>query len=302
MHILIVRNNSNAGAMEASQELTAYFEREGITYSASDSFDLPRQPGIPVDSEDDSQGLRYWDSNGEHIVDMLVVLGGDGTVLHAARMAGVSGVPIIGINFGHLGFLSNPSDDGVVRVVDAALCGDVVRENRSNLHIDAGYLPHNRLGESTGIHHYASYFALNELAITRGDLGNMVKLSVSVNGDPFMNIRGDGVVLASATGSTAYALSAGGPVVSPVHRGMVMVPLAPHSLHSRAAVTGYNEVVTIELSHDDGTRAASHFIDGQLLNRGAIMNHFTIREGEKPTTLLRYKYDGFYSYAAKTFL
>lgn len=302
MHILIVRNNSNAGAMEASHELTAYFEREGITYSASDSFDLPRQPGIPVDSEDDSQGLRYWDAAGEHVVDMVVVLGGDGTVLHAARMVGVSGVPIIGINFGHLGFLSNPSDDGVVRVVDAAICGDVVRENRSNLHIDAGYLPHNRLGETTGIHHYASYFALNELAITRGDLGNMVKLSVSVNGDPFMNIRGDGVVLASATGSTAYALSAGGPVVSPVHRGMVMVPLAPHSLHSRAAVTGYNEVVTIELSHDDGTRAASHFIDGQLLNRGAIMNHFTIREGERPTTLLRYKYDGFYSYAAKTFL
>ena len=302
MHILIVRNNSNEGAMMASSELVAYFEREGITYSASDSFDLPRQPGIPVDSEDDSNGLHYWDSNGEHIVDMLVVLGGDGTVLHAARMVGVSGVPIIGINFGHLGFLSNPSDDGVVRVVDAALSGDVVRENRSNLHIDAGYLPHARLGESTGIHHYASYFALNELAITRGDLGNMVKLSVSVNGDPFMNIRGDGVVLASATGSTAYALSAGGPVVSPVHRGMVMVPLAPHSLHSRAAVTGYNEVVTIELSHDDGTRAASHFIDGQLLNRGAIMNHFTIREGEKPTTLLRYKYDGFYSYAAKTFL
>ena len=302
MHILIVRNNSNAGAMTASQELVEYFEHQGITYSASDSFDLPRQPGVPIDGEDDSQGLRYWDSDGEHLVDMVVVLGGDGTVLRAARMVGVSGVPIVGINFGHLGFLSNPSDDGVVRVVDAALSGDVVRENRSNLHIDAGYIPHNRLGETPDIHHYASYFALNELAITRGDLGNMVKLSVSVNGDPFMNIRGDGVVLASATGSTAYALSAGGPVVSPVHRGMVMVPLAPHSLHSRAAVTGYNEVVTIELSHDDGTRAASHFIDGQLLNRGAIMNHFTIREGSRPTTLLRYKYDGFYSYAAKTFL
>ncbi|MDO4891442.1 MAG: NAD(+)/NADH kinase, partial [Coriobacteriaceae bacterium] len=121
MHILIVRNNSNAGAVTASHDLMSYLDKRGITYSTSDSFDLPRQPGIPVDSEDDSEGLRYWDSNGEHIVDMMVVLGGDGTVLHAARMAGVSGVPIVGINFGHLGFLSNPSDDGVVHVVDAAL-------------------------------------------------------------------------------------------------------------------------------------------------------------------------------------
>jgi NAD+ kinase len=302
MHILIVCNKSNAGAVSAAQELTLHLAQQGISYSVADAFDLPRQPGVPVDGEDDTYGLEYPTGDGFRVISLVVVLGGDGTVLRAARMVGTSGVPIVGINFGHLGFLSNPGDEGVVRVVDAALSGDVVRENRSNLHIDAGYLPHDHLREGLGIHHYASYFALNELAITRGDLGSMVKLSVSVNGDPFMNIRGDGVVLASATGSTAYALSAGGPVVSPVHRGMVMVPLAPHSLHSRAAVTGYNEVVTIELSHDDGTRAASHFIDGQLLNRGAIMNHFTIREGEKPTTLLRYKYDGFYSYAAKTFL
>jgi NAD+ kinase len=280
----------------------AYFSKQGITYRASDSFDLPRQPKVPVDGEDDSAGLRYEDGAGTHTVDLVVVLGGDGTVLRAARMVGTSGVPIVGVNFGHLGFLSNPGDDGVVRVIDAALSGDVVREERSNLHIEAGYLPHDPHGEHAKVHHYASYFALNELAITRGNLGNMVGLSVSVNGDPFMNIHGDGVVLASATGSTAYALSAGGPVVSPAHRGMVMVPLAPHSLHSRAAVTAEGEVVTIELSQDDGTRAASHFIDGELLQKGSVVNHFRVSAGACPTTLLRYKYDGFYSYAAKTFL
>lgn len=302
MHILIVRNNSNAGAVNASRDLMSYLEKQGITYSASDSFDLPRQPKTPIDGEDDTAGLHYADASGDHVVDLVVVLGGDGTVLRAARMVGVSGVPIIGVNFGHLGFLSNPGDDGVVRVVDAALSCDVVREERSNLHIEAGYLPHESRDAEAKVHHYASYFALNELAITRGNLGNMVELSVAVNGDPFMNIRGDGVVLASATGSTAYALSAGGPVVSPAHRGMVMVPLAPHSLHSRAAVTAEGEEVTIMLSQDVGTRAASHFVDGELLQRGSVVNHFAIRIGERPTTLLRYRYDGFYSYAAKTFL
>ncbi len=301
MHILIVRNNSNAGAMAASGELVSYCERHGIGFSTSDSLDLPRSPQTPVDGEDDADGLVFVDDAGKSVIDLVVVLGGDGTVLRAARMVGDSGVPIVGVNFGHLGFLSNPDDDGVVRVVDAALSGDVVREERSNLHIDAGHL-YAVDDEEDKLRHLASYFALNELAITRGNLGNMVDLSVAVNGDPFMRIRGDGMVLASSTGSTAYALSAGGPVVSPAHRGMVMVPLAPHSLRSRAAVTGEGETISITLSHDDGTRAASHFIDGTLLPQGAVANYFQVRTGAHPTVLLRYRYDGFYSYAAKAFL
>ena len=302
MHILIVRNNSNAGAMAASHELMAHLASKGMTYSACDAFSLPRDPGKPIDGEDDSAGLRFADADGEHTVGLVVVLGGDGTVLRAARMVGTSGVPIIGINFGHLGFLSNPSNGGVVQVVEAALAGDVVREERSNLHIEASVATRDSAGAVVGERHFASYFALNELAITRGNLGRVVGLSMAVNGDSFMTIRGDGVVLASATGSTAYALSAGGPVISPAHRGMVMVPLAPHSLRSRAAVTADGEVVTIDLADDEATRSSSFFIDGALLHLCEGVSRFTVRTGERPTTLLRHRYDGFYSYAAKTFL
>ena len=301
MHILIVCNNSNAGAVAASHELMAHLDRQGIGYSVSGAFDLPRTPVMPIDGEDDSQGLRYVDAQGEHLVDLMVVLGGDGTVLRSARMVGTSGVPILGINFGHLGFLSNPSNGGVVQVVEAALAGNVVREERANLVIEALRIE-SGLGADAAPKHLASYFALNELAITRGNLGRVVGLSIAVNGDPFMSITGDGVVLASATGSTAYALSAGGPVISPAHRGMVMVPLAPHSLRSRAAVTAEGEVVAIDLRDDEPTRNASLFIDGTLLEPEVVANRFVVRTGERPTTLLRYGYDGFYSYAAKTFL
>lgn len=301
MHILIVLNNSNEGAVVASRELESHFGRSGITFSISDSYDLPRQTGHPIDDEDDSRGLLYEDAAGSHLVDLIVVLGGDGTVLRAARMAGTSGVPIVGINFGHLGFLSNPGDDGVVRVVDAALSGDVVREERANLRVDLANIAHG--GEASGeISHIASYFALNELAVTRGSLGHVVELQVSVNGDRFANIRGDGVIIASSTGSTAYALSAGGPMVAPSYTGMVMAPIAPHSLRSRPLVTAPGEEVSIELSRDEATLSAGHFIDGELLDVGPGANLFRVRTGEKPTTLLRYKYDGFYSYAAKTFL
>ena len=302
MHILIVCNNSNAGAVAATDELIAYFQRKGIGYSACDTFDLPRDAGKPIDDEDDSAGLTYVDSTGSHQVDMVVVLGGDGTVLHAARMVGTSGVPILGINFGHLGFLSNPSNGGVVQVVEAALAGDVTREERSNLHIEASIATFDERGALADDAHFATFFALNELAITRGNLGRVVKLSVAVNGDAFMTIRGDGVVLASATGSTAYALSAGGPVISPAHRGMVMVPLAPHSLRSRAAVTADGEIVTIDLAGDEATRSSSFFVDGTLLSLDGAVNRFTVSTGERPTVLLRHQYDGFYPYAAKTFL
>lgn len=301
MHILIVLNNSNEGAVDASRELMAHLERNGMTYTVRDSFELPRLPGHPVDGEDDSEGLMLADEAGVHRVELVVVLGGDGTVLRAARMVSTSGVPIIGINFGHLGFLSNPSDDGVVRIVEAALAGDVVREERANLNINVGYLVNTKPGEAQ-LCRFSSYFALNELAVTRGSLGRVVDVSVTVNGDRFANIRGDGVIIASSTGSTAYALSAGGPMVAPSHAGMVMVPIAPHSLRSRPLVTAPGEVVTLELSQDKATRAASHFIDGDLLSIDGFASRFRIRTGSRPTTLLRYDYNGFYSYAAKTFL
>lgn len=301
MHILIVLNNSNAGAVAASHELAAYFGAHGITFSVGGSFELPRHPDKPIDDENDALGLFYPEPAGPQAVDLVVVLGGDGTVLRAARMVGTTGVPIVGINFGHLGFLSNPSDDGVVRVVEAALAGEVIREERSNLHIEAGVSSVDDQGK-LAFRHVATFFALNELAITRGNLGRVVEMTLSVDGDRFMNVRGDGVVLASATGSTAYALSAGGPVVSPSHKGMVLVPLAPHSLRSRATVTAAGEVVDVYLSSDESTQSATLFVDGTLLSLDEPCNRFTLREGSRPTTLLRYQYDGFYSYAAKTFL
>lgn len=302
MHILIVRNNSNPAAVEASHELAAHFRGRGIGYTACDAFDLPRQPGKPIDCAPAGEELDAPEPDGGMAdLALVVVLGGDGTVLRAASMAGTSGVPLLGINFGHLGFLSNPSDDGVVRVVEAALAGHVVREDRSNLHIEASRVSAGADGaEEQRV--LATYFALNELAITRGNLGRVVNLSVAVNGDKFMTIRGDGVVLASATGSTAYALSAGGPVVSPAHRGMVMVPLAPHSLRSRAAVTAQGEVVTIDLADDDATQSSSFFVDGALVERTGRVDRFTVRIGTRPTTLLRYDYGGFHSRAAQTFL
>lgn len=280
MNILIIRNTSNAQALDASMMLAAYLDSQGIGHRELDALPL---------SIESVQGM--WDDVDVASFDMVVSLGGDGTMLRTARLVGKTRVPILGINFGHLGFLVNSSADGVVGIVAAALAGDVVREERANLHIDflAG-------GEVV-----ASRFALNEFSVTRGALGRLIDFSVDIAGDRLVDMRGDGLVVATATGSTAYALSAGGPLVAPNFKGLVVVPLAPHTLLSRSVVTDPSDVVEIDLTRNPESREASFFVDGEFVMLDEPIDRILVRKSNNPTILLRYKAKSFYSAVSETF-
>lgn len=297
MHILIVRNNSNLQAVDASLLLATYLATQGLEYTLVDSSDLSCRC--------DHEGVNAALAAG---VAMTVVLGGDGTILRTARQIGTSGVPILGINFGRLGFLANSSDDGVIAIVSSALAGDVVAEQRTNLRIDvvcAGEVdPWDDDSDAAmaDVDDPArSFFALNELAVTRGANGRIIDFGLSISGDHIADMRGDGLVVATATGSTAYALSAGGPLVAPGFNGLVAVPLAPHTLHSRAIVTAANDVVEMDLSLNRDPREATLFADGELLTFDAPVKRVYVARGTAPTTLLRYQREGFYEHAAKVF-
>ena len=297
MHILIVRNNSNSQAVDASLLLATYLATQGLEYTLVDSSDLSCRC--------DHEGVNAALAAG---VAMTVVLGGDGTILRTARQIGTSGVPILGINFGRLGFLANSSDDGVIAIVSSALAGDVVAEQRTNLRIDvvgAGEVdPWDDDSDAAmaDVDDPArSFFALNELAVTRGANGRIIDFGLSISGDHIADMRGDGLVVATATGSTAYALSAGGPLVAPGFNGLVAVPLAPHTLHSRAIVTAANDVVEMDLSLNRDPREATLFADGELLTFDAPVKRVYVARGTAPTTLLRYQREGFYEHAAKVF-
>ena len=297
MHILIVRNNSNSQAVDASLLLATYLATQGLEYTLVDSSDLSCRC--------DHEGVNAALAAG---VAMTVVLGGDGTILRTARQIGTSGVPILGINFGRLGFLANSSDDGVSAIVSSALAGDVVAEQRTNLRIDvvcAGEVdPWDDDSDAAmaDVDDPArSFFALNELAVTRGANGRIIDFGLSISGDHIADMRGDGLVVATATGSTAYALSAGGPLVAPGFNGLVAVPLAPHTLHSRAIVTAANDVVEMDLSLNRDPREATLFADGELLTFDAPVKRVYVARGTAPTTLLRYQREGFYEHAAKVF-
>lgn len=293
MHILIVRNNFNSQAIDASLLLAAYLTSHSIEYSFLDSGD------INLENPDCSIAVEP---------ELAVVLGGDGTILRTAGLMRLRDVPILGINFGRLGFLANSSDAGVIEIVSAALAGDVTREERSNLRIDVVCEEDNEdeivLAEEPFITKEGerrSFFALNEVTVNRGDLGRAIDFSLRISDSKIAELRGDGIIVATSTGSTAYALSAGGPLVTPSYSGLVVVPLAPHSLRSRTIVTAPNDIVEIDLTENDRMREAVFFIDGEKVALTQRPLKAFVRKGPRRTTLLHYKCDDFYTRAASVF-
>ncbi|MCL1798816.1 MAG: NAD(+)/NADH kinase [Eggerthellaceae bacterium] len=280
MHILIVRNNSNSQAREASLLLEGHLQAEGLPSTVIDSHELGLENAAALDGRLAQTG-----------VGLAIVLGGDGTILRTARLVNAFDAPILGINFGHLGFLANPGDDGVVAMAAAAIAGEVTCERRTNLQVTV-----TCEDAST-----CCFFALNEVALTRGAAGRIIDFDLSISGATIATMRGDGMVMATATGSSAYALSAGGPLVAPGFEGLVVVPLAPHTLRSRAIVTAAHDVAELSLSPSRSSREVSLFIDGELLALVSPPVHVSVRPGTTPTRLLRYKHPGFYEHAAEVF-
>ncbi len=292
MKIFIVSNKDNPQTIDALFQIAAYLDSQGIDHFGADTHELPESHEA---IEPYAAALRQRFGAG---YDLMITLGGDGTLLRAARLACVLGTPILGINFGHLGFLTNKAEDGVIALIVDALSGEIIRETRMNLRIDVEC----EGDEQGGNGRPRSFFAMNEIAIARGALGHIVDFDFSVSGDRIARMRGDGLIVSTATGSTAYSLSAGGPLVGPSHRGMIAVPLAPHTLNSRAIVTEHHDVV--EVAFEEGSASAHEvalFADGDALNLGAAVSRVVVTVGQNPTILLTRRAESFYKQISRTF-
>lgn len=170
-------------------------------------------------------------------VDIVVVLGGDGTVLRAAERARASGAPLFGVNLGHVGFLAEAEPEGLAGVVEAVVQGRWVAEERTTLDITV-------LASGEVVHRT---WAMNEVALEKQARARMIDVLVEVDGRPLSRWGCDGVVCATPTGSTAYAFSAGGPVVWPEVSAMLVVPLSAHALFARPLVVSPTSVVALDL-------------------------------------------------------
>ena len=292
MRILIVRNNYNPKAMESALLLEVYLASQGIECTAFDTDDL-------------RASSEFFQRQVENIddFDWAVVLGGDGTILRTAAQIKYRRIPILGVNFGHLGFMANSNEDGIIPVVAAALAGELTTEYRTNLRIDVfceGDEGANGEPDAT-MEGSQQFFGLNELTLARGAQGRVIDCTYTVAGEKVADVKGDGLIVATATGSTAYALSAGGPLVAPGYSGLVVVPIAPHSLHSRALVTGPSDIVEVSMDPSSANREATMFIDGELIPMERPIRRVIVQSGEEPTVLLRYKAESFYGRTSRVF-
>ena len=170
-------------------------------------------------------------------VDFVVVIGGDGTILRVARRAAIFDTPILGINFGTLGYLADVEKVNAIDAIEKVLNGDFTIENRMMLepYVERGCVSHE------------INLALNEVCITNSVCSRMIKLSVEVNGEYFDTFRADGIIVSTPTGSTAYKLSAGGPILSPHTELMTITHICPHTLYARPFVIDGNDVVRIRV-------------------------------------------------------
>jgi NAD+ kinase len=184
--------------------------------------------------------------------DLLVVLGGDGTLLSVAREVGARAVPILGVNLGTLGFLAEFAPSEEREILERVLRGDF--ETFARMRLDVRALRGDR--ELFRSH------ALNDAVITRGDLSRMIDLEASADGVPVTTYHGDGLIVATPTGSTAYTLSAGGPILMPGARVFVLTPICPHALAQRPLVLPDSTRLAVVVSPREGT--AHLTVDGQL--------------------------------------
>ncbi len=191
--------------------------------------------------------------------DLAIVLGGDGTMLNAARQLARYGVPLAGVNQGRLGFMTDIASGGMLASIAALLAGKFSREQRFLL--DAEVLRDGKPQFHT--------VALNDVVINKGDIGRMIEIELRVDGEFVYVLRADGMIIATPTGSTAYALSANGPILHPAVPGIALVPLCPHALSNRPiTICDQSRIEILLLPQYD---ARIHF-DGQ--------EHFEARAGD----------------------
>lgn len=207
--------------------------------------------------------------------DLLIVLGGDGTLLNIARQSAYYNVPLFGINLGHLGFLTEVEAEEMYPALEKLIMGEYEIEKRMMLEATV---------ETDNIQLEKSV-ALNDIGITKGPFSRIIRMGIYINDDYVDLYSADGVIISSPTGSTAYSLSAGGPIVSPAVKVLLITPICPHTLHSRSIVVSNEDVVKIEVCQNNTEVMLT--VDGQQgykLKSGDIV---TVRQAPCYTSLVK---------------
>ena len=266
MRIALVPHVDRERTLSLARNLVAEARDQGLEVLAS--ADAADRIGVPPTGFEADSGL-----------DVVVAIGGDGTVLKAVRIGSGSGAPVFGINDGHLGFLAEGAPHDVPRLLEQLISGEWYTSERMLL--------------AASVNGTGPVMALNDVVIEKVESQRTVQLAVFIDDEPFITYRADGVVVATATGSTAYNLSAGGPLIDPDLDGLVMTPVASHSLFSRSMVFPPGRRLRFEVVEDrsvgvgvDGLNIATVQPGGTVEVKGAGRVSFvSLTDRSFPTTV-----------------
>ncbi len=270
-HFLVVSHTGRAEALEAAAQVCQQLIADGVipVLASNDRVDvLAYDPELAVETLGEGVSLAE--------LELVIVLGGDGTILRAAELVRESATPMLGINLGHVGFLAEVEREGIAESVSKALDRAYEIEERMTLSV--------RVKVDTRVVYET--WALNEATIEKASRERMLEVVIEVDGRPLSSFGCDGVVMSTPTGSTAYSFSAGGPVVWPGVDAMLLVPLSAHALFARPLVVGPDSVFAVEvLDRTQGTGVL--WCDGRRtweLPRGARV---IVRKSDTPVRLAR---------------
>ena len=264
----------DSGVEETISHLQALLKKRGINVFLGD----------PTANEISGPRIEDSDKPLPDTIDVGIVVGGDGTMLHVARILADYGLPLIGINLGRLGFLTAIAADDVEERLDQILSGDFVTEERSMLSA--------KVNRNTEL--LADCTALNDIFLSKGATGKLIECETRIGGQMVSRTRSDGIIIATPTGSTAYALSAGGPILHPALSALIFAPICPHSLGQRPLVLDDKSEIEIRIVNLAGA-PANFFVDGLLslsLNGDETIR---VKRSKKITRLVHTKSHNHYS-------
>jgi NAD+ kinase len=260
-------NRGKPKALIVARELIPHLEDKGLQVWI--------EPRVAKHLDREDLSLPYEDFPTK--VDILFVFGGDGSILGIARDFAKYNIPILGINLGHLGFLSEAEPDDLPQVVEAILQKKYNTEDRMMLEAEL-----YRNGELI-----ESWTALNDIGIAKGSYSRMITCKVYIHNTLLNTIFGDGLIVSSPTGSTAYSMSAGGPIVAPNMSAVLLTPVCSHSLTARPIILSSDEEITIEVSATHQEIGLS--IDGQIGIQLETFDQIKIRKSPFVTKLIKLK-------------
>lgn len=273
----VIPNLGKERSYELVGQLITWFRGKGI-----DAY-LPVCASPALGFQDHVLVIESWPGN----ISFAIVLGGDGTLLGAARGLGPWGIPLLGVNLGHFGFLTELETDNLFCHLPEFLSGDFTKDQRLMLYAEV-----IRNGEVV----FRSR-ALNEACVTKGPYGRLTVLSLRVSGKDVDTYAADGLIISTPTGSTAYSLSAGGPIVSPQIDAFLVTPICPHTLYSRSIVVPSSESCEIEITLPSQSTMLS--LDGQEFFSLEKNDMIIVKKSKFKVVLLRRNEWSFYDVLRK---